>query len=997
MYRHHVLLVSLAFALSAFAADGRYLLTLDKALPDGAARTLTLDCVKDAFTLAGGDASAVMLDGTKLRGKVTVGDAWYDLDCMVTKNAVTGKYNGAVGGKAVNGNVTGAVGPLAEPTSTMATPDLDKLAGQPVDLAPWAYAWRADRKVQQPPEAYFIPRRLKRLDEVYRTLESRLTEEKLDRKIADANKRTGFLPALKAPKGRLLSALLWLAPVPAQRVELRWPEGSAIPPVEAIEVRVYPAKNGWFGVVRDEVLPAPAVSADGRTLTYLNEQSQGSNKGKPIFDATDMVAVFFDPSKAPAGAKYGCPTIHLYRPHAKWNALDVEIEWGFQPGAEQAVFDGRIEAYCGYVKPVKPLPEDKGTTMTGAEAWRSAPAAGIARRGIAVSLLYPGRSSRQPRISPMDTRITLWTKGGNLTFLADDVNSGPVLVPGLGVLVAKAGGKATARQFAAELAAKDLQTIPQMTREHPQAASWEEVIRNVKLPHCPPGTVIPPLSPFEEPPATAMQVALSDERWTDAWRRASWLLKGGRHNWGKLALEAAMPIRATDLSGNHETATRRLEHWLQAPGVKPDGDFVDGDGGFEYATSMKYDIGWSHDGTHPQTGRILFTMAEHYLLTGDKEWFQKNRARMQAAADWILRQRAKYLQETPNRQELEVAGLQPPQVLGDAALGQSWWRWYFAHDAFSLQGLRRFADALADFDPEAAGRYRVEADAYAKDLLRAVEREIAIAPVRQVLDGTYRRVIPASPYARGSMVRDIRGTYSLVDIEMGALPLADTLGVLDAADPRVGEYLDVIEERLGQGKSKERFWTGFAGLVKYMFVDKIHLRRDDVPCFLRLWMNNYAAWVTVEGGFNEGNSLSRYTGNPADRPGAGDLGSTGWFVESFRNLLVMENRQSLWLARATPRVWLEQGKKISVMNAPTYFGTVTYEIVSDVDSGKITATVEMPARKAPKEVVLRFRHPKSAPVKSVTVNGKPWTEFNKDKETITLKGLTGTVTLTAQY
>ena len=52
--------------------------------------------------------------------------------------------------------------------------------------------------------------------------------------------------------------------------------------------------------------------------------------------------------------------------------------------------------------------------------------------------------------------------------------------------------------------------------------------------------------------------------------------------------------------------------------------------------------------------------------------------------------------------------------------------------------------------------------------------------------------------------------------------------------------------------------------------------------------------------------------------------------------------------------------------------------------------------------------------KSVTVNGpstpsagsgqagsgdaKPWTEFNKDKETITLlRGLTGTVTVTAQY
>ncbi len=104
-----------------------------------------------------------------------------------------------------------------------------------------------------------------------------------------------------------------------------------------------------------------------------------------------------------------------------------------------------------------------------------------------------------------------------------------------------------------------------------------------------------------------------------------------------------------------------------------------------------------------------------------------------------------------------------------------------------------------------------------------------------------------------------------------------------------------------------------------------------------------------------------------------------------------------WLARFALREWFEQGKKISIKNAPTYFGPMGYEIVSDVDNGKINATVELPSRKAPKEVVLRFRHPKSAPIKTVTVNGKPWTEFNKDKETITLKGLTGQVTVTAQY
>jgi hypothetical protein len=47
--------------------------------------------------------------------------------------------------------------------------------------------------------------------------------------------------------------------------------------------------------------------------------------------------------------------------------------------------------------------------------------------------------------------------------------------------------------------------------------------------------------------------------------------------------------------------------------------------------------------------------------------------------------------------------------------------------------------------------------------------------------------------------------------------------------------------------------------------------------------------------------------------------------------------------------------------------------------------------------VPHFRHPKAAPIKAVTVNGKPWTSYDKEKETIILKGLTGQVTVTAQY
>ena len=51
------------------------------------------------------------------------------------------------------------------------------------------------------------------------------------------------------------------------------------------------------------------------------------------------------------------------------------------------------------------------------------------------------------------------------------------------------------------------------------------------------------------------------------------------------------------------------------------------------------------------------------------------------------------------------------------------------------------------------------------------------------------------------------------------------------------------------------------------------------------------------------------------------------FLERFRDLLVMEDGENLWLARATPRTWLAQGQKISVKHAPTHFGNVDYEIV----------------------------------------------------------------------
>lgn len=901
----------------------------------------------------------------------------------------------------------GAVEPQAE-----ATPDLTKLAGQPVDMASWAYAWRADREVQEKPEASFIPRRLKRLDEVYRTVASQTPETEQDKKRIEGFKTLGLLPA---PKGRLFSALLWLAPVPTQRIELRWPAGAAVPPVEAIEVRVYPATVGWFGVVRDEVLAAPAISADGHTLTYLNEQPEGPTKGKAIFQPTDMVAVFFDAAKAPAGAKYGCPSIHLYPPPRTWSTLDLEIEWGCTEDSEQKVFDGRIEAYGGYVTSVKPLPEDKGTTMTGPDAWKSAAAAGSPRRGIAVSVLHPGRfgsrgRGEKARISPLDTRITLWTKGANLTFLPDDVNHGPILVPEHGVFITKAGSGKTGRAFAAELAATNPRSVLEVIRRHKEIASCEEALRQIKLPGCKEGTDLWELVPFAEPPAGAMLVQVPDERWNDAWRRATHQLRVHKGGYQQLSFEAAPMLYAADLVGAHETTAKRFDYWLNCPGtVKPDGDFVDGDGSFEYGKTMRYDIGWYHDGTHTGTWLILRTMADRCLLTGDTAWLEKNLPRMQKAADWIIRQRRQYMADVPGRDRLWAAGLLPPLVLGDTYLGRCLWLWYINSDAHAVQALQRFAEAVDAVDPALAKRYREEAEAYRQDLLRAVERELALSPVRLTRDGKFRSYMPMSMYRRGSMQGESFGIYGEADYGHGALPLFLGGGLLPADDPRLNGHLEIVEEaHLNKAVTKTRkdrglaeeddvFFNGIAGLPKASLVAQTHFRRDDIGPFLRYWMVNYAAFVQPGGGLTEGFQHGSGCGGTANNGPDGDLGSTAWFIEQFRNLLVWEDGGTLWLGRGTPRAWLEQGKKISVKDAPTRFGAVAYEIASDADKGSISATIQMPSRKPPQEVVLRFRHPTSAPIKGVTVNGQPWTGFNKEKETITLKGLNGSVAVTALY
>jgi len=585
----------------------------------------------------------------------------------------------------------------------------------------------------------------------------------------------------------------------------------------------------------------------------------------------------------------------------------------------------------------------------------------------------------------------------------------------------------TAKEFVKELAARNLKTIRQRVREHPEQ-TWEGAVAAML-----PGKALPPhpKPPFEP----AMQVELPCEQLTAQWKLGAWhiLRRSAQDENGKwrfndfpfgiLASETYMILRALDLQGMHKEAADGLDQWLRLPlepnvvpgknghhgWAQPDhplGHFADGKGCLTHAEGLP-GAGGHMDGVHSMgPGAIMFALSEHFLLTGDLDWLKAHAPRMKANAQWILRQRHLLTGNIPGGQRLWSTGLQPAHVVTPDS--ECMHMQFYESEAYYWLAVKRMAEMLALIEPDEGARMAAEAEAYRKDLLAAIDRSIALTPVVPVRDGSYRSFIPFAPYVRGFAAgtwgwRRCQGHVGAIywDTVQSANPLISPSGLLSPHDRRVQGHLDVLEDRLllentkvnarTSGYDPEKHWFAHASWQYQCGLERhanIHLGADDAPNVIRSVLNQYAVDIMP----GEYTFREHTTGGPPDK-----IYEESCFLERLRHMLVMEEGDSLWLARATPRAWLEQGKKIAVKNAPTYFGPVACEIASDVDHGRITATLEMPSRNPPKTVLLRFRHPKAAPIQSVMVNGKPWREFDQGKETVRLEGLKGTVSVQTGY
>lgn len=105
----------------------------------------------------------------------------------------------------------------------------------------------------------------------------------------------------------------------------------------------------------------------------------------------------------------------------------------------------------------------------------------------------------------------------------------------------------------------------------------------------------------------------------------------------------------------------------------------------------------------------------------------------------------------------------------------------------------------------------------------------------------------------------------------------------------------------------------------------------------------------------------------------------------------------VWLARATPRTWLEQGKKIAVTSAPTRFGKISYELRSNVEKDRISAVIHAPEDSAA-TIKLRCRTPGAKKMRGVMINGEKWTDFSPEQEVVVVPSrFKGEVTVEISY
>lgn len=427
-------------------------------------------------------------------------------------------------------------------------------------------------------------------------------------------------------------------------------------------------------------------------------------------------------------------------------------------------------------------------------------------------------------------------------------------------------------------------------------------------------------------------------------------LAPGNGTYSPVISELGVTVIYYDTMGLHDMARRCIDYYIAR--VQKDG-FLQ--------TFLGYML---------ETGVFLWVIGEHFRYTRDTEWLGRIRETIEKSADYILRLRKE-------NQQSGGCGL-----LGGKVADPEDDEVIFMLNGFAYIGLSRAAECLTAVDKAQGTSLQAAAEAIKQDIRAAYLEKQGKGPVIPLADGTWcptvapwlSRDTPTSLFTDGECWWT-HGAATLRDDLLGPQYLV----YQEVLDPReqAADFLLNSQCELMRSRNAS-FSQPFLSRHQYA-----HLFRDEPEAFLKAYYNSTAALVD-----RETHTFWEHYYHESPHK----IGDEVQFLMQTRCMLYLEDGDELHLLRGVPRAWLNNGKRINVAGAATYFGTLSFTVESCAKEGLITAEITCTPDRAPKKIVVRLPHPEGLRAKTVTGG-----EYEADRERVTITEFPGKASISARF
>ena len=372
---------------------------------------------------------------------------------------------------------------------------------------------------------------------------------------------------------------------------------------------------------------------------------------------------------------------------------------------------------------------------------------------------------------------------------------------------------------------------------------------------------------------------------------------------GPNPLEPAIATVALDQAGLHDDAVKGFSlNWsLQ----EENGDWTEPGG-------------WGHL-MWASSGYKAWSLMEHFLHTRDTLFLQENYHLLVASSRWQHKERQKT--RTMKNTNSLTYGLMP-RGMGDCGLmdGNSIYGYFYSHNIWAV-----FADSLSYCAAKILDKKEDEKE------MKQIYKQAKFDLLMSMKKGAIKEKdevswLASTPGKKGG------SSWGLMSAIFPTSLLSPHDSLMSGTIKHYTTNVSPGGLHLHTGWQWDGMWAAIS-LNDYAEAYLVRGESDKANELLYAVLNHGTplySWCEERGKFP--NTIKKY----------GDLQHL-WTpiatVRFIRDMLIMEDRQTLHLARGINREWLYSGKKIGVEKASSYFGDVSYQLSFDKEKSKLSGTI----------------------------------------------------------